>query len=83
MNGVIDETATPNPTIAVAAVAGTTVTALVATFTASEDATVKVSTTEQVSGTTENDFTNAVDYVVTAEDGVTTKTYTVTVTVAP
>ena len=69
--------------IAVAAVNGTTVTSLVATFTASEGATVKVGDVAQTSGTTANDFTNAVSYVVTAEDGTTTKTYSVTVTVAP
>lgn len=83
VNGTITESASPNPTIAVSAVAGTTVTALKATFTASAGATVKVGSASQTSGTTENDFTNPVNYIVTAEDGTTTKTYTVTVTVAP
>ena len=77
--GVIDQAA---GTITVAAVAGTTVTALAATFTASVGATVKVGSTAQTSTSTKNNFTNPVVYTVTAADGVTTKTYTVTVTVA-
>ena len=36
----------------------------------------------QTSGVTSNDFTNAVDYTVTAEDATTTKVYEVTVTVS-
>ncbi len=79
VSGTINQTL---GTIAVAAVAGTTVTALVATFTLSTGATAKVGSTAQVSGTTTNNFTNPVEYTITAEDGVTTKTYTVTVTVA-
>ena len=55
--------------------------ALVATFTNSEKSTVEVGEVAQESGVTENDFTNAVEYVVTAED-TTTATYTVTVTIA-
>jgi hypothetical protein len=58
----------------------TNVTALVATF-ATTGASVKVGSTVQVSGTTANNFTSAVDYIVTASDG-TTQTYTVTVTIA-
>ena len=73
--GVIDESA---KTISVADPGGTNVTALVATFTAT-GTTVKVGGTEQVSGTTANDFTNPVAYVVTAVDN-TLSTYTVTVT---
>lgn len=61
---------------------GTTVTDLVAEFTLSENATAKAGDVAQVSGTTKNDFTNPVIYVVTAEDGTTTKNWTVTVTVA-
>ena len=79
VDGVIDQGA---GTIAVAAVAGTTVTELAATFTASVGATVKVGSTVQTSTDTKNDFTKPVVYTVTAADGVTTKTYTVTVTVA-
>jgi hypothetical protein len=59
---------------------GTDVTALVATFTTTGTS-VKVGSTTQVSGTTANDFTSSVSYVVTAADN-TTQTYTVTVTVA-
>lgn len=54
---------------------GTDVTALKPTITISKDATV--SPKSKVA----QDFTNPVSYVVTAEDG-TTKTYTVTITVA-
>lgn len=57
---------------------GTDVTALVATFTLSEEATAKVADVVQVSGTTENDFTNPVVYTVTAQDG-TTQDWTVTI----
>ncbi|MGL1887455.1 MAG: FG-GAP-like repeat-containing protein, partial [Reichenbachiella sp.] len=70
-----------NHTIAIEVVNGTTVTALVPTFTVSADATVAVSAVSQVSGTTANDFTSAVTYTVTAEDGVTTQDWVVTVSV--
>ena len=76
--GTINETA---KTIAVTVPNGTSVTALVATFT-STGASTKVGTTAQVSGTTANDFTLPKSYVVTAADA-TTATYIVTVTVAP
>lgn len=71
-----------NATVAVEVPYGTDVTALVATFTLSEDATAKVGSTAQKSGTTANDFTSAVTYTITAEDGTTTKDWTITVTVA-
>jgi hypothetical protein len=61
---------------------GTDPSELIAEFTLSTGATVKVGTTAQVSGITANDFTNPVTYVVTAEDTETTKEWTVTVTVA-
>ena len=55
---------------------------LAATFTASLPRTsITVGGTPQVSETTENDFTGLVVYVVTAENGTTAKTWTVTVTV--
>ncbi|HRS66675.1 MAG TPA: hypothetical protein P5519_12405, partial [Spirochaetia bacterium] len=80
--GVIDENATPNPTITVSIPAAIGRTNLIATFTLSDShAVAKVGDTVQVSGTTQNNFTNPVNYVVTAQDN-TTKTYTVTV-VAP
>ncbi len=76
-----DVTATiTGTTIAATVPFGTDVTALVATF-ATTGASVAVGGTAQVSGTTANDFTNPVAYVVTAADG-STRTYTVTVTVA-
>src|SRR5207247_4597711 len=52
---------------------GTNVTALVATFTTT-GASVKIGTTVQLIGTTPNDFTNPVAYVVMAADG-STATY--------
>jgi predicted extracellular nuclease/sulfur carrier protein ThiS len=60
---------------------GTNTTALIATFTLSEGATAKVGEVVQVSGETPNDFTEPVTYVITAQDGITTKEWTVTVTV--
>ena len=59
---------------------GTDVTALKATFSTSGD-TVEVSSVEQSSGVTANDFSSAVTYTVTAADS-STKDYTVTVTEA-
>jgi len=58
---------------------GTTVNPRAATFTTT-GVSVKVGTTLQVSGITENDFTNPVSYIVTDGNGVTV-TYIVTVTV--
>jgi formylglycine-generating enzyme required for sulfatase activity len=58
---------------------GTDVTGLIVTFTTSGTS-VTVDSVAQTSGTTENDFTSAVTYTVTAEDG-STQDYTVTVTV--
>ena len=60
--------------------AGTDLTNLVATFTLSDGATAKVSSVEQVSGTTQNNFTSIVLYTITAEDRTTTQNWTVTVT---
>ncbi|HEY4178029.1 MAG TPA: hypothetical protein VGM90_14380 [Kofleriaceae bacterium] len=87
-------TAADNPSLnadVTATIAGTTITAevpsgtdprsLIATFTTDgED--VAVDQTEQVSGTTINNFRDEVDYLVYAVDG-TQQTYAVTVTVAP
>ncbi|HEY8388202.1 MAG TPA: DUF6242 domain-containing protein, partial [Parasegetibacter sp.] len=61
---------------------GTDVSAEVATFTPVPKATVTVGSVVQQSGVTVNDFTNPVVYTVTAEDGVTTRQYTVKVNVA-
>ncbi len=60
---------------------GTSVTALVATYTTT-GANVAVGATPQISGTTANDFTSSVSYTVTAADG-TAVDYTVTVTITP
>jgi hypothetical protein len=75
--GTINE---PAKTIEVTLPFGTNVTNLVAAFTTT-GAGVKVGTTVQTSGTTPNNFTNPVAYIVTASDG-SKATYTVTVIVA-
>lgn len=77
--GVINEGA---KTIAITMPFGTVVTNLVATFTTSAAANVKIGTTPQVSGTTANNFSSPKTYTVTAEDG-SHVDYVVTVTVAP
>ena len=68
-------------TIHVEVPAGTVVSSLVAVF-ATTGVRVTVADTEQQSGSTENDFSIPLSYVVTAADG-TTASYTVTVTPAP
>jgi hypothetical protein len=75
--GSIDETA---KTITVTMPYGTDVKAQVATFSTTGTG-VKVGAVAQTSGTTANNFTSPVAYLVTAADG-TQATYTVTVTVA-
>ena len=47
---------------------GTVLTNLIATFTLSPNAYAKVGETDQVSGTTENDFTSSVTYTIYAEN---------------
>jgi len=59
---------------------GTNITGLVATFTQG-GASIKIGTSEQISGTTANNFTSGVTYRVTAGDN-STQDYTVTVTLA-
>ncbi|SOC16591.1 cadherin domain-containing protein [Ureibacillus xyleni] len=72
-----------NGTIVVFVAGSQNVTNLTPTFTVSDDVqSVKVGAMDQVSGTTANDFSNPVTYVVTAEDG-TTKNWIVTVIQAP
>ncbi|ANY65641.1 hypothetical protein BBD42_03560 [Paenibacillus sp. BIHB 4019] len=68
-------------TIAIEVGNGTDVSNLVATFTLSADASAKVGTVDQVSGTTENDFSAPVVYSVKAEDG-STQDWTITVSIA-
>jgi len=77
--GVITES---THTITITVPNGTDVKNLIATFTASTGASVKVNSTVQQSGTTTNDFTNSVVYTVTAAFGW-IQDYTVTVIVAP
>ena len=76
--GIINYTA---GTISLTVPAATVVTSLVATFTLSDSATMKVSSTAQVSGTTPNDFSSAITYVVTSKYG-NTKNFVTTVTIA-
>lgn len=80
-DGEIDDTG-DDGAISVTVPAETDVTALVATFEATVGAKVKVGTKNQVSGTTENDFTSPVTYKVTSQDGSPSRNYVVAVTVA-
>ncbi|MFB9274980.1 cadherin-like beta sandwich domain-containing protein [Cohnella cellulosilytica] len=61
---------------------GTNVGELVATFASSPGSAVTVEGAEQTSGATPNDFSSAVSYKVTAENGTANQVYTVTVVVA-
>ena len=60
----------------------TDVSQLIAKFEQTKAAIVTISNVEQVSGTTVNDYTSPVNYMVTAEDGVTTKAYQVVVNIS-
>lgn len=71
-----------NHTIDVEVAKGSDVTGLVATFSLSAGATAKVGITSQVSAATPNNFTNPVTYSITAEDGISTQGWVVTVTKA-
>lgn len=70
-----------NKTIAVTVNSGATVTGLKATFTVSTGCTVYVSSTAQVSGSTANNFSSPVTYILTGANGVAVN-WVVTVTVA-
>lgn len=70
-----------NHTVDIEVAFGTSVTALVAEFTLSDGASATVGSTDQISGTTANDFSAPVTYTITAEDG-STQDWIVTVTVA-
>lgn len=61
----------------------TTVTNLVADFTVSDGAVVTVSDVEQTSGSSTQDYTSPVAFVVTSQTGDVTKTYTATITILP
>ena len=67
-------------TINVRVESGTDVTSLAPTFTLSNGASAKVNEAVQSSGVTANNYTNAVTYTITAEDGTTTQEWVVTVT---
>lgn len=75
--GVINESA---KTISVTLPSLTPVNNLIASFSFSPKATVKIGSTTQQSGNTANDFNNPISYTVVAEDG-TQQTYSVSVTV--
>jgi len=62
---------------------GTPLTSLVAAFTISDSAAVKVNTTTQVSGSTANNFTDTVKYEVTAQNGINKKIYSVKINTLP
>ena len=79
LNGVAGTINEAGEKIAVTMPSLTNVFSLVATFTTTGTS-VTIGTTQQVSGTTANDFTTPLTYTVTAADGTTT-TYTVIVTV--
>ncbi|MES2614235.1 MAG: hypothetical protein V4591_02350, partial [Bdellovibrionota bacterium] len=62
---------------------GTVVSSLIADFQLSPYASVAIGLVPQVSNQTVNDFTTPVSYSVTAQDGITVQSYTVSVTVVP
>ena len=72
-----------NHTIEIEIDYGTDPSSMIPTFVLSPGATALVNSSVQVSGTTANDFTNPVIYTVTAEDGVTSQDWTVTVIEGP
>jgi len=80
VSGTIDESSKEISVVFPVGSIDSDLTNLVASFTLSEGATVKVSSVVQQSGTTATDFSVAVTYVVEAEDG-TAVSYTVSVSV--
>lgn len=83
--GVADEFVeidTVAETIAVSLPAETVVTALACTFTTTNLKSIKIGATAQVSGVTQNNFTQPKTYRLIAKDEVTYKDYVVTMTVA-
>jgi len=72
-----------NGTIAVPVANSANITTLVARFTASPGAIVRVGSVVQTSGITVNNFTSVVTYVATSADGLSTKSYNITVTKNP
>ena len=80
VSGTIDKVA---HTVTATVPFATDLTNLIATFTMSEGASAMVGTTSQVSGTTPNNFTSAVTYTLTAQDGTTTQDWVVNVAKGP
>ena len=76
--GTVNNTA---HTVALYVPSGTNRTALVATFSIGVGATMTIGGVAQTSGVTANNFTSPLTYTVTAQDGVTTQNFVVTVTV--
>ena len=72
-----------NHTINIEVAVGTDRSNLIATFTLSGGATAEANSTAQVSNTSVNDFTSPVTYTVTAEDGIATQDWLITVTFDP
>ena len=72
-----------NHTVDIEVSLGTDLSSLTATFTLSAGATADIGGTPQESGVTVNDFTSPVTYTVTAQDGITTQDWVVTVTIEP
>jgi uncharacterized protein (TIGR02145 family) len=68
-----------NYTIGIEVINKTNLASLAPSFELSDGATVKVGSVDQISGTTINDFGNVVNYIVTAEDGVTEQVWVITV----
>jgi len=77
--GTVDNTAN---TVQLIVPVGTNVTNLVAAFTFSAGASVAVGGTAQISGTTGNNFSSPVTYVVTSQDSSTVRSYSVSVSFA-
>jgi len=71
-----------NRSIAIEVTGGTNTNALVASFALSSGATARVNNIIQVSGSTPNNFSTNVSYVIRAEDGITTNNWTISVSVA-
>ena len=79
VTGIVDNSLR---TVQLSVPSGTNLTALVATFTLSAGTTAAVAGTPQVSGQTANNFTSAVTYVLTSQDGTTVQNYSVTAVAA-
>ena len=79
VTGIVDNTLR---TISLSVPSGTNLTALVATFTLSAGTTAAIAGTPQVSGQTANNFTSAVTYVLTSQDGTAVQNYSVSAVAA-